>query len=138
MKNLATTIGGRTRLARTRLALTQADAAERVGISTEFYARIERGGTMPSVPTLVKIATELETSADELLGLAGTSERAAGAPAKPPRGATESVEMRRLIRRLRGASPATLRLLGLVAKAINRSPQKARSAGAGRGRSRRR
>ena len=136
--DLATTIGGRTRSARKRLALTQADAAEKIGISTEFYARIERGGTMPSVPTLVKIASMLETSADELLGLAGAGERAAGAHAKPLRGATESVEMRRLLRRLRGASPATLRLLGLVAKAITGSPQKARTAATGRGRSRRR
>jgi len=124
--HLATTIGERTRSARKKLGLTQADAAEKIGISTEFYARIERGGTMPSVPTLANIAAALETSADELLGLAGREIRA-GVHAGRPRPAPESVEMRRLLRRLRDAPQGTLRLLALVAKAIAGSSPKVRA-----------
>lgn len=135
--HLATTIGERTRSARKKLGLTQADAAEKIGISTEFYARIERGGTMPSVPTLVEIATALETSADELLGLSRGEVRAG--VHREPRARPESVEMRRLFRRLRGAPPGTLRLMALVAKAIAESPPKVRAKATGpRVRSRRR
>jgi len=39
-------------------------------VSVEFYARIERGKTLPSVPTLLRLATALRVSADVLLGLA--------------------------------------------------------------------
>jgi transcriptional regulator with XRE-family HTH domain len=134
---LATTIGGRTRSARVKLGLTQADAAERIGISTEFYARIERGGTMPSVPTLAKIAAALETSADELLELAGAGEYTHASRGTSPRLVLESAEMRRLLRRLRGAAPETLRLLALVAKAIA-TPQRYRQTKSSRGHRRRR
>ena len=63
-ENLAKKIGVAARASRTALGLTQADAAERVGITSEFYARIERGQTLPSVPTLAAIADALGVSAD--------------------------------------------------------------------------
>ncbi|HEX9288066.1 MAG TPA: helix-turn-helix transcriptional regulator [Anaeromyxobacteraceae bacterium] len=49
-------------------ALTQEDAAERAELSLEFFSRIERGATLPSVPTLARLASVLNVSADELLG----------------------------------------------------------------------
>lgn len=114
---LAKAIGAAARVARTRLGLSQADAAERAGISSEFYARIERGGTLPSTPTLVAMADALQVSADVLLG------RRRGPIRRPTRQAAdepESREFRRLLRRARKANPKTLRLLNLVAGAIER------------------
>ena len=57
--------------------LTQEDAADVVGVSVEFYARIERGKTSSSVPTLLRIAAAgLRLSSDVLLGLDRLSEAA--------------------------------------------------------------
>jgi len=115
--DLATTIGSGARRARKSAGLTQEDVAERIGVSAEFYGRIERGATMPSVPTLAKIAETLNASADELLGRARHSDRTerrqniAGS-------SSESPEIRRLLRRLRTASASTVRLLTRVAAAI--------------------
>ena len=112
---LAITIGKALRKARESSGLTQEDAADRAGISAEFYARMERGRTLPSVPTLVRLAEALGVSADELLGR--PAERRAGAPAvaTPARGVEdESPEVRRLVRRLRRARPKALRLVGLL------------------------
>lgn len=58
------------RAARERLGLTQAEVAERVNYSFEFYGRCERGVAVPSVSMLVVIAEVLEVTVDELLGTA--------------------------------------------------------------------
>lgn len=123
-KELAESIGAAARGARHGLKLTQEDAAERIGVSAEFYARIERGNALPSVPTLARICTSLGVSADALLGRAMFEEPMLsrprvhvlppGAPPPPP----ESPELRRLARRLRDASPATLRLVALLVKEL--------------------
>jgi transcriptional regulator with XRE-family HTH domain len=65
---LAKQIGKAARAARDALGLSQADVAERVEISTEFYGRLERGVTLPSVPTLAKVAAVLAVTADTLMG----------------------------------------------------------------------
>jgi len=54
--------------ARKALKLTQEDAAERIGVRLDFYARIERGATMPSLRTLTRMVWVLDASADVLLG----------------------------------------------------------------------
>jgi transcriptional regulator with XRE-family HTH domain len=128
-KELAESIGTAARSARTSLKLTQEDAAERIGVSAEFYARIERGNALPSVPTLARISTSLGVSADSLLGRAvpgsdDASERAElPAPVQPPAPAppTDGPELRRLARRLRKASPVTLRLVALLVKELERT-----------------
>lgn len=124
-KQLAESIGAAAREARKVLELTQEDAAERIGVSAEFYARIERGNALPSVPTFARIAAALGVSADTLLGLRKSEhnhEAALPAPnwtkAAPP---SESPEIRRLLRRLRKASPATLRLVTLLVKELEQS-----------------
>ncbi len=61
---LATTIGKSARTARTALGLSQADVAEKLGLSLEFVGRIERGVALPSVPTLVSLAKVLGVSSD--------------------------------------------------------------------------
>lgn len=118
-KKLAKSIGTAARLARKSLELTQEDAAERLNVSVEFYARIERGNSLPSVPTFARIAATLGVSADTLLGQKPPESSAPPAwlqPALP----TEPPEIRRLLRMLRKATPATLRLVSLLLKEIEK------------------
>ena len=93
-------------------------------MSAEFYARIERGNALPSVPTFSRIAAALGVSADTLLGFPGGQEERperavpSWGVASPP---SESPEIRRLLRRLRKASPATLRLVTLLVKELEKA-----------------
>lgn len=109
-KQLAKTIGAMAREARTRGRLTQEDAAELIGISVEFYARIERGTTLPSAPTLQRLARGLHVSADVLLGIAAAN----GAVVQRNPGSAEPASLRRLFRRLRAARTRTLRIVSLI------------------------
>jgi transcriptional regulator with XRE-family HTH domain len=63
-------IGEVARAAREGLGLTQAQVARQVGIAPGVYGRIERGGMMPSVPTLRQIAVALGVPPDALLDMA--------------------------------------------------------------------
>jgi transcriptional regulator with XRE-family HTH domain len=124
---LAKRIGRATRKARVNLGLSQADAAERIGISLEFFGRIERGTTSPSVPTLVAMATALHVSADVLLGLEEGQRLRVTPTAIEPR----SPQLRALLRRIKRAEPKTIRVLNVVAAALvgqgTKRHQKARS-----------
>jgi transcriptional regulator with XRE-family HTH domain len=117
-KELAKSIGSAARQARAALELTQEDAAERIEVSVEFYARIERGNSLPSVPTLARIAGVLGVSADALLGrIAFVPGTAPGWQVSPP---TDAPEIRRVVRMLRRASPGALRLVSMLLKEIER------------------
>jgi transcriptional regulator with XRE-family HTH domain len=118
-KKLASTIGAAARAARMRLELTQADVAERIDVATEVYGRLERGGMLPSVQTLLKLCHELNVSSDELLGLTqhGPSTRST---VEVPSAPTERPEIRRLLRSMRQLDSSHMKLLGLVAKALLR------------------
>jgi transcriptional regulator with XRE-family HTH domain len=93
-----------------------------MGVSAEFYARIERGKALPSVPTLARISSALGVSADLMLGQAKTSR---GNDVPKPRWATkppnDNPEVRRVVRRVRQSSAATLRLVGLLIKELERN-----------------
>lgn len=108
-----------------RAGLTQADVAERVGIATEVYGRLERGRMLPSVPTLWRLCMVLRTSSDEFMGL--TQTLLAASPGESissafagdePSDADELPEMRRLLRSLRRLGRTELKLMNLVAGAI--------------------
>jgi len=120
-QKLAKRIGRAVRDARAALDFSQADAAEALGISTEFYGRLERGVALPSVPTLVRLAEVLGVSADVLLGLQELGKRRPTATAEQEVRTSDRV----LTRRLRRASPSALRLvrllLGELEKAEGRS-----------------
>lgn len=116
---LAVVIGTRARAARSQLKLTQADVAERLGLSSEVYGRLERGLMRPSVETFRNLARVLELSADELLGL---RERV-GIVRRMPAG-EERPEVRRLLRRVRTLAPTNLRLLAKLAGVIQRAARK--------------
>ncbi|HMI08988.1 MAG TPA: helix-turn-helix transcriptional regulator [Candidatus Saccharimonadales bacterium] len=53
--------------ARHEMALTQVIVAKKAGISTNTYARIERGEQQPTVSTLRKLSKVLNVSLSKLL-----------------------------------------------------------------------
>lgn len=61
-------IGNNLKKYRLQNGFTQEALAEKVGISTTFYANIERGGRGMSIFTLKKLSEALGISADYLLG----------------------------------------------------------------------
>lgn len=119
-ENLAKMLGKAARKARTELGMSQAEVAEAAGISVEFLGRIERGKTLPSVPTLCRLADVLRVRSDVLLG----RERV---EASPPRPALEREE-RLVLKRWRAASATTQRLvrevLGALVQAERRTSQR--------------
>jgi transcriptional regulator with XRE-family HTH domain len=61
-------IGERLKKQRTLKALTQAQLAERAGVTTATVARIERDEIEPRMTTLRKLAQGLEVDPAELVG----------------------------------------------------------------------
>ncbi|MET0402221.1 MAG: helix-turn-helix transcriptional regulator, partial [Cystobacter sp.] len=116
-RGLAATIGTAARAARVRANLTQEDVAERVGLATEVYGRLERGGMLPSVPTLKRLCEILRIPSDVLLGLTPAQENfwAKEAPARPEE---EPAEIRRLLRTVKKLEPSEFRLLSLMATGL--------------------
>jgi transcriptional regulator with XRE-family HTH domain len=114
-KKLATRLGECARAARQRLNLTQEDVAERIGIATEVYGRLERGNMLPSVPTFRKLCAVLALSADEALGLSNEGPAPWTPPPPPSPEVSEPAELRRLLRRARQLDRNSLRVLSLVA-----------------------
>ncbi len=113
-KELATSIGSAARAARKALGLTQEDTAERIQVSVEFYARIERGTSLPSILTFARIVSVLGVSADALLGQAVYRQQASWVPPTP----NDRPEIRRLVRRLRKARSSTVRFVNLLLKEV--------------------
>lgn len=113
-------IGRAARQARRARKLTQEDVADRVGVSTQFYGRIERGYALPSVTTLRRMLEVLDLRADELLGALDINDVAAdegsSAGDVDPQLAQdmESPRLRRLMRFLRRASPVTLQVVEVL------------------------
>ena len=60
-------IGDRLKRQRTRRALTQAELAERAGVTSATVARIERDEIEPRMTTLRKLAQALEVDPAELV-----------------------------------------------------------------------
>lgn len=117
--DLRITIGTEARKARRRLKLTQETVAERVGISSEFYARIERGHTLPSVPTLHLITKILGISGNASLGI--VREEPAETPPPPPLLLPDDPPvMHRLLMRLSGSSSAELQLITAFTKELEK------------------
>jgi transcriptional regulator with XRE-family HTH domain len=119
-KRLATTVGEGARQARMRAGLTQADVAERIGVATEVYGRMERGKMLPSVPTLLRLSVVLRSGPDELMGMASRNSSPEESPwaHEVPAGLDDTPEMRRLLRGLRRLRRPQIKLMHLVATAI--------------------
>lgn len=122
-RGLAATIGTAARAARVQANLTQEDVAERVGLATEVYGRLERGGMLPSVPTLRRLCETLRIPADVLLGLQPAQENFWTKPEAPAPPVEEPGEIRRLVRTVKRLEPAEFRLLSLMATGLLRLRQ---------------
>ncbi len=114
----ALALGAAARAARLRAGLTQAEAAAKVGLAPGVYGRIERGGMMPSVPTLRRLSISLKIPSDTLLSLSH-SEVTAWVDSLPAR-EERSPDLRRLARSLRNLSPSQLKVLNVIATALTR------------------
>jgi len=81
--------------------MTQAEVAEGIGNAPEVYGRMERGGLLPSVQTLLRLCLILGMGPHELMGFAEVEAKqsAPGATTVPP-GLSDTPEKRRLLRRL--------------------------------------
>ena len=85
----------------------QAQVADAVGITEQFYGRIERGGALPSMDTFAKLLTLFELSPSAVLGwVPATAETARGGTAEAAQNdaagaARDPPVLRRIARRLR-------------------------------------
>jgi transcriptional regulator with XRE-family HTH domain len=116
-RRLPATLSAALKQARKRAGMTQAEAAEGISIAPEVYGRMERGGMLPSVPTLLRLCLILGSAPNELMGFAEVApgQSAPGALPVPP-GLHNTPEKRRLLRRLvRLDSPKIKALARLVA-----------------------
>ena len=60
-------IGSNIRTARRRADLTQEQLSESIGVTPQYLSDLERGLVGTSIPTLIKICTKLNVSADFIL-----------------------------------------------------------------------
>ena len=97
---IAERIASRVRELRASRHLTQAGAAETLGLSTEAFGRLERAQAIPSLPTLLRLCALLDATPDDFL-----VPRASPAPGV--RDVAEETRERRLVRELRGLPPPT-------------------------------
>ena len=103
---------------RKKAELTQADVAERVGLVTEVFGRLERGYLLPSVPTLRKLCRVLRLDANVVLGL--DVEKDPSWLKAPEPEADAPPELRRLGRTLRRMDSAQLAVMISTANALMR------------------
>ena len=109
--DLGKVIGGRVREERRRLDLTQEELAERVGLSTNYIAHLERGSRGASLQTLEQVAGVLDVPVASLF-VAGPSSSSSG---------SRSVQddVRRIVARLKGMDSRTRQLVFNLAEAIS-------------------
>lgn len=117
-KELAVVMGDAARQGRKALQLTQEQVAERLGLSVEFYSRIERGRAHPSIEVFLRMVEILDMSADTLLGIDAT--RATGPVSFPLTMPKDSPALRRLMAMLAKAAPSTLRLVRMLLNEFER------------------
>jgi transcriptional regulator with XRE-family HTH domain len=117
-KPLSSTLGAAVRTARMRAGLTQEDVAERIGMASEVYGRMERGQMLPRVENLRRLCLVLNVPPHELLGLDPETFRGAFAWDEVKPRADDTADVRRLLRRLRKLNSNQVKLLSLIAGAM--------------------
>jgi transcriptional regulator with XRE-family HTH domain len=120
LDKLRHTLGRGLLRARSRKGYTQAEAASLVGLATAVYGRVERGGMLPSVPSLFRLCTVLGVSANVLLGLNAEEEVILPTPEGPTEESNDSPELRRLASTLRTLSPSAIRTMSALASALRK------------------
>ena len=61
-------LGNKLKMARVNSRLSRKQVAELVGVSASMIGLYETGERLPSIPVLIKLATQYKVSADYLLG----------------------------------------------------------------------
>jgi transcriptional regulator with XRE-family HTH domain len=108
-------MGGHTRVARKEAQLTQADVAERLGVATEVYGRLERGGLLPRLSTFRRLCRVLDADANVLLGLkASAPVRGLDTSGRPPEEPPAVRRLLRLVHRMNDKQLAALTRVALV------------------------
>ncbi len=105
---LGAIIGAGLRRARKSLGLTQKQAAVRVGLTGEYYARLERGHALPSVPAFCRIVKIMPIDTSELLGLQEERNWAIDGSKE------DNPAIARIINRLRGTSKDRVRFVKML------------------------
>lgn len=113
-KQLTEHLGAALREARLKAEWTQADVAERVGVATDVYGRMERGHMTPSVLNLRTLCRVLRLGADTALGL--KPHETLASEAEEPATEDDSPRLRRLVRTLRQLDEKQLTAIGFVAR----------------------
>ena len=70
---------------RRALELSQEQLAEKLGVSRQAVSKWETGESLPDTDKLLSLASALEMTADELLGLTGEGESASAPPSRRER-----------------------------------------------------
>jgi transcriptional regulator with XRE-family HTH domain len=117
-KPLSSILGIAVRNARVRAGLTQEDVAERIGMASEVYGRMERGQMLPRVENLRRLCLVLNVPPHELLGLDASDFRGPFSAEDVKPRADDSADMRRLLRRLRKLSATQVKLLSQISGAM--------------------
>jgi transcriptional regulator with XRE-family HTH domain len=115
-ENLRLTLGNAAREARRALGLTQEKVAERLGVSVEFYGRVERGVAWPSIEVFARMVSVLGVSADVLLDI----DTGAAPEPTPLTWQDDSPEIRELMALVCRASPAVVRLISTMVRELER------------------
>jgi transcriptional regulator with XRE-family HTH domain len=117
-KELAVVMGNAARAARQARQLTQDQVARLLGVSVEFYSRLERGRAHPSIDTFLRMLDVLGVSADALLGL-----EAGRAPAPVPVALSPSDPpvVRRLLPALCALPRSTVHLVQAILRELERA-----------------
>lgn len=100
--------------ARTAREMTQQELADRVEISVDYYSKIERNLALPSLPKFAALCLALGLSADQVL----SGNRVELAPAPGTASTDEPPELRAIMRTLRTAPPAKIRIVRDVLRVL--------------------
>ena len=114
-------IGTHIRVARKRMGYTQAELAERLDLSANFIAHLERGSRRPSLDTLIALSDLLQVPLDAFF-------KAEGGPAAAPK---DRPLVHRAVRLVRQSSDRRVRLVAQLLEQMQSRPRKDRP---GRGR----
>lgn len=106
-------LGERARAARTRLGLNQLEVAERIGISSEAYGRLERGLMAPRFATFLRLCDVLGVAPNDLL---------LASPGPLPRNDAMSPELRQLVAVLEHADAVVIKRVTDVARWLLAGP----------------
>lgn len=118
-KPLSSILGAAVRNARVRAGLTQEDVAERIGMASEVYGRMERGQMLPRVENLRRLCLVLNVPPHELLGLETMAPSRGELPREDGKvRSDDTADMRRLLRRMRRLNANQVKLLSLIAGAM--------------------